>query len=65
MEATMLTPEMFALLVNNGLGGVAVIMLFQVNSRLARIVSIISDHEVRISKLENGRLIQRSLMADV
>lgn len=65
MAEQFLTPEMFALLVNNGLGGVAVIMLFHVNSRLARIVSIISDHEVRISKLENGRLIQRSLMADV
>ena len=59
------TPELFASLVNNGLGGIAVLMLFQVNSRLARIVSIISEHEARISKLENGRLIQRSLMADV
>lgn len=65
METHFLTPEMFALLINNGLGGIAVIMLFHVNSRLARIVAIISDHEVRISKLENGRLIQRSLMVDV
>ena len=64
-DAHFLTPEMFASLVNNGLGGLAVLMLWQVNARLARIMSIISDHEVRISKLENGRLIQRSLMADV
>lgn len=65
VEPTFLTPEMLASLVNNGLGGVAVVLLFQVNARVARIVSIISDHETRIARLENGRLIQHSLMADV
>ena len=52
MPEHFLTPEMFASLVNNGLGGVAVLLLFQVNARLARIVGIISDHETRITLLE-------------
>lgn len=47
-----ITPELFASLINNGLGGLAIVLLFQVNARLARIVGIISDHETRITILE-------------
>ena len=64
-DPAFLTPEMFAMLVNNGLGGVAVVLLFQVNARLARIVGIISDHETRISLLERRSGITHIAMADV
>ena len=58
-----LTPEMFAALINNGLGGVAVVLLFQVNVRLARIVGIISDHETRITILERrGGIVPRRVV---
>jgi hypothetical protein len=58
-----LTPEMFASLVNNGLGGVAVVLLFQVNARLSRIVGIIADHETRLTILErrNGHIPRRTI----
>jgi hypothetical protein len=64
-DPSFLTPEMFASLVNNGLGGVAVILLFQVNARMGRIVAIISDHETRISILERRNGIEHTRMADV
>jgi hypothetical protein len=60
-----LTPEMFASLVNNGLGGLAVVLLFQVNARIARLVAIISDHEIRITILERRSGIEHAKMVDV
>lgn len=60
-----LTPEMFASLVNNGLGGLAVVLLFQVNARIARLVAIISDHEIRITILERRSGIEHARMVDV
>lgn len=58
-DAHFLTPELFASLVNNGLGGLAIVLLFQVNARLTRIVGIITDHETRISNLERRNGIDR------
>jgi hypothetical protein len=51
-DTAFLTPEMFAMLVNNGLGGIAVILLFHVNARLGRLANIADDHERRLRALE-------------
>lgn len=40
------------MLVNNGLGGIAVILLFHVNARLGRIANAANDHERRLRALE-------------
>lgn len=53
MNENFLTPEMFSMLVNNGMGGVALILLWQVNQRLSRVINVMQDHERRISGLEN------------
>lgn len=59
-----LTPELFASLINNGLGGLAIVLLYQVNARLSRIVGIITDHESRISNLERRGGIDRRRMVE-
>jgi hypothetical protein len=51
-DPSFLTPEMLASLINNGLGGLAIVLLLQVNARLGRIASIASDHERRLQTLE-------------
>ena len=51
-DPAFLTPEMFAMLVNNGLGGIAVILLFRVNSQLAQMTRVDDDHERRLRTLE-------------
>lgn len=52
MTDAALTPEMLSLLLNNGLGGVAVVLLFQVNARLGRLASVAVDHERRLLVVE-------------
>lgn len=63
-DAHLLTPELFASLINNGLGGLAIVLLFQVNARLTRIVGIITDHETRITNLERRSGIERRRMVE-
>ena len=54
-DAAFLTPEMLAMLINNGLGGVAVILLFRVNQHLAEMLRTDESHERRIASLEISR----------
>lgn len=51
-DPSFLTPEMFSMLVNNGLGGLSLILLFQVNARLGRLSSVANQHNQRIAALE-------------
>ena len=51
-----LTPEMIATLVNNGLGGVAIIMLFNVSNKISRITERQRDHETRLRTIERRLL---------
>ena len=59
-DSSFLTPEMFAMLVNNGLGGVAVVLLFRVNQQIAQMIATDANHELRLKMVENA-LIARNL----
>lgn len=59
----MLTPEMLVALLNNGLGGLAIVLLLRVNQQLAQMTKTDDDHEMRLGKLEKSQTLKKVVLA--